>query len=278
MPHNIPLISPLNPTGLVSGLGGMTTSFQGLGPAAGGMAGAADTAGDAMSGFSKALPFIGLGLTAVSTLSSLAEAGRQADAQRAAERAATQAAAEHKRLLEQNFYDALRVPTEAYDRQFREGTAANAQAINALSQDPRMLLGGLQQVQDATVESQAKAREALADRLYNNDVMKAQADTLQADKLAAYAGEQAQGAQIAAMAAEKAKIMQQQAAMQGVGNLITQGAGMVGTYGGWANPGDNLNGLTSAMNGTMFSKPAASNGIDPNMMAAFAQFMKTYKG
>jgi len=214
---------------------------------------AADAAGsvtDAVSGFSKALPFIGLGLTAVSTLMSFSEAGKAADAQRAAERAAEQALMEQKRLQQQNFYEALRVPTEAYDRQFREGTAANAQAIDALSQDPRMLLGGIQGVQDATIEGQARSREALADRLFNLDVMKAQADTQQADDLSKIAADEAQGAQIAAMAAEKAKIAQQQSAMQGVGNLITQGAAQVGTYGDLATPEDNLNSLKASIAGS----------------------------
>lgn len=225
----------------------ITGSLQGLGTTA---MGSSTAAAGAASGFSQALPFIGLGLTAVSTLMSFAEAGKAADAQRAAERAAEQALMEQKRLQQQNFYEALRVPTEAYDRQFREGTAANAQAIDALSQDPRMLLGGIQGVQDATIEGQARSREALADRLFNLDVMKAQADTQQADDLSKIAADEAQGAQIAAMAAEKAKIAQQQSAMQGVGNLITQGAGMVGTYGKMATPEDNLNKFATAIGNT----------------------------
>jgi hypothetical protein len=158
-------------------------------------------------------------------------------------------------LQQQNFYEALRVPTEAYDRAFREGTAANQQAIQALSQDPRMLLGGIQGVQEATIEGQAKSREALADRLYNLDVMKAQANTQQADDLSKIAEQEAQGAQIAAMAAEKAKIAQQQATLQGVGGLVTQGLGAIDTYGtGIATPGDNLQAL---LGGTSFARPPA---------------------
>lgn len=250
-------------------------SLQGFGPmAVNALSGVTDTA----SGFSKALPFIGLGLSAVSTLMSFAEAGKAADAQRAAQREAERQVAEKQRLLEQDYYEALRVPTEAYDRQFREGTAANAQAVEALSQDPRMLLGGIQGVQEATIEGQAKAREALADRLFSLDAMKAGAATQRNAELAKFAGEQAEGAQIAAMAAEKAKIAQQGQAMQGIGNLITQGAGMIGTYGKMAKPEDNLLGLTSALGNTVFSKPSTTQGVDQNMMAAFAQFLKTYKG
>jgi hypothetical protein len=235
---------------------------------------------NAMSGFSKALPFIGLGLSAASTVMSFVEAGKAADAQRAAQKAAEAAAAEQKRLQEQNFYEALQAPTEAYDRQFREGTAMNAQAVQALAQDPRMLLGGLQGVQQASIEGQAQAREALADRLYNLDVVKAQAATQQADDLSKIAADEAQGAQIAAMAAEKAKIKQQAAGLEGVGNLITQGAGMIGTYGKMATPEDRLNMFTSAVGNSSFGGQQKNNslmsmlsGATPEQLQSIMQFL-----
>ena len=246
-------ITPLSPQGLV-GLGSsITGSLAGLGPAATGAAAAgAGTTSLLTSG-------LGFAATLASTLMSFSEAGKAADAQRAAERAAEQALMEQKRLQEQNFYEALRVPTEAYDRQFREGTAANAQAVEALSQDQRSLIGGIQGVQEATIEGQAKTREALADRLYNLDVMKAGAATQQADDLSKIAADEAHGAQVAAMAAEKAKIAQQQAGLQGVGGLVTQGVGMIGTYGGLANEGDKLQTL---LGGTSFARPAATAQTD----------------
>ncbi len=243
-------VNSLTPQGVVPLMPAITGSLEGLSGAANTVTSVAGPA----TGLAAAMPFIGLGLTAVSTIMSMSEAGKAADAQRAAQRAAEQALIEQKRLQEQNFYNALRVPTEAYDRAFREGTAANAQAVEALSQDQRSLIGGIQGVQEATVEGQAKTREALADRLYNLDVMKAQASTQQADQLAKIAAEEAQGAQIAAMAAEKAKIAQEQATLQGVGGLITQGVGMIGTYGGMADAGDKLQGL---LGGTSFARPAA---------------------
>jgi hypothetical protein len=269
-----PISNSLTPQGLAGGVGDITTSLK---PITGTLSSIAPEA----SGLASAMPFIGLGLTAISTLMSMSEAGKAADAQRSAQRAAEQALIEQKRLQEQNFYEALRVPTEAYDRAFREGTAANAQAVNALSQDQRSLIGGIQGVQEATIEGQAKSREALADRLYNLDVMKAGAATQQADDLSKISADEAQGAQIAAMAAEKAKIAQQQAALQGVGGLVTQGVGMVGTYGGLANEGDKLQTL---LGGTSFAKPAAAQtdyakmlqGLmqDPNI----AQYIKAKMG
>lgn len=266
-----PKVSPINANTI--------NALKGVGSASGGgVAGSVQDDIKKIAGeeSSALVPALGIGLTAVSTLMSMSEAGKAADAQRAAERAAEQALAEQKRLQEQNFYEALRVPTEAYDRQFREGTAANAQAVEALSQDQRSLIGGIQGVQEATIEGQAKTREALADRLFNLDVMKAGAATQQADDLSKIAADEAQGAQIAAMAAEKAKIAQQQAALQGIGGVITQGAGMIGTYGGLANQGDQLQTL---LGGTSFAKPAAQNtqGIDPKTLMALMQLMGQQK-
>ena len=228
------------------------------------------------TGLSKALGFLPLGLSGVSTLLSMSEAAKAADAQRAAKRASDKALAEMKRLQEQNFYEALRAPTEAYDRQFRESTAAGSEAINALAQDQRMLIGGAQGVQEATIEGQAKTREALADRLFNLDVMKAGAAAQQADDLSKIAAEEAKGAQIAAMAAEKAKIGQQQAMLQGAGGVLTQGVSQIGTYGGLAGMEDKLQGL---LGGTSFAKPSSQSteGVDPKLIQAFMQFMSQQK-
>jgi len=218
------------------------------------------------------VPILGLGLTAASAVASVMEAQKAKNAQRAAERDAAKAAEEMKRLTAQNEYAAIQVPVQAYERAFREGTASNAEAINALAQDPRTLIGGIQGVQEATIEGQAKNTEALADRLYNDAMTKAGVRMGINQNLAKIASDEVQGAQIAAMAAEKAKIAQQQAMLQGVGGLITQGAGMIGTYGGVANAGDQLQGL---LGGTIFGQPTAqtTQGIDPKMIQAIMQLL-----
>jgi len=201
----------------------------------------------------------GLAGTAASALMGMSEAGKAADAQRAAERDAERLTEEARRLKEQNLYEAVQVPLQAYERQFREGTAAGSEAINALAQDQRMLIGGAQGVQEATIEGQAKTREALADRIYTDAMTKAGAGMAINQDLAKLDLEEAAGAQIAAMAAEKAKIAQQQSALQGAGGLITQGVGLIGTYGGFANQGDQLQTL---LGGTSFAKPAATAQTD----------------
>lgn len=201
----------------------------------------------------------GLAGTAASALMGMSEAGKAADAQRAAEREAERLAEDARRRKEQNLYEAVQVPLQAYERQFREGTAAGSEAINALAQDQRMLIGGAQGVQEATIEGQAKTREALADRIYTDAMTKAGAGMAINQDLAKLDLEEAAGAQIAAMAAEKAKIAQQQAALQGAGGLITQGVGLIGTYGGFANQGDQLQTL---LGGTSFAKPSATAQTD----------------
>jgi hypothetical protein len=249
----LPAVAALAAPAAAVGTAAAGVGAAAAGTAAAGTAGATAAAGGLGATLGAAIPFVGLGITAASMVASYIESDKQKAAEREAKREAEKAAVEMQRLQEQNFYEKLNVPLEAYDRQFREGTAANAQAIEALSQDPRTLLGGIQGVQEATIEGQAQTREKLADRLFNLDVMKAQAATQQADDLSKIEAEKIKGAQIAAMAAEKAKIAQQQSALQGVGGLITQGAGMIGTYGELATPEDRLSGLSSSLKNTMFA-------------------------
>ena len=218
------------------------------------------------------IPVLGLGLTLASTVMSSIEAKKAKAKQEAANREAARKMEEMKRLTAQNEYAAIQVPVQAYERAFREGTASNAEAINALSQDPRTLIGGIQGVQEATIEGQAKNTEALADRLYNDAMTKAGVRMGINQNLAKIASDEVQGAQVAAMAAEKAKIAQQQAMLQGIGGAITQGAAMYGTYGGFADAGDQLQGL---LGGTVFKQPTAqtNQGIDPKMIQAFMQLL-----
>ena len=218
------------------------------------------------------VPVLGMGLTAASAVASFMEAQKAKNAQRAANRDAKKKIEEMKRLTAQNEYAAIQVPVQAYERAFREGTAAEGQAINTLAQDQRSLIGAIQGVREAGIEGQAQNTERLADRLYNDAMTKAGVRMGINQNLAKIASDEVSGAQIAAMAAEKAKIAQQQAMLQGVGGLITQGAGMIGTYGGVANAGDQLQGL---LGGTIFRQPSAqtTQGIDPKMIQAIMQLL-----
>jgi hypothetical protein len=247
--------------------------------AASGAAGLLKGAGDltkSTTGLAAATPFIGLGLTAASTVMSFLEADKQKAAMREAQREAERLAEDARRRKEQNLYEAVQVPLQAYDKQFNNMMAANQQAVTAIKDDPRTLIGAIQGVQNSTVQGQSGITEKLADRIYTDDMTKAGAGMAINQDLAKLDLEEAKGAQIAAMAAEKAKIAQQQAALQGLGGLATQGMGMVGTYGGLANQGDKLQTL---LQGTSFGKPAAQNtqGIDLKTLMALMQLMGQQK-
>jgi len=252
------------------------SGLTGIGSAAGaasGAAGAAGGAAGAAGGAAGFMPFVGLGLTAVSTLMSASEAGKLADAKRAADRENERLVLEATRLKEQNAYAAKQVPVQAYERAFRENTAASSEAINRLAQDQRSLIGGAQGVQEATIEGQAKNTEALADRLFNKAMIDAKAETEINQDLSKLYLDQAKGASVASMAAEKAKIAQQQAMLQGVGGMVTQGLGAINTYGtGIATPEDKIQGL---LGGTSFARPAAqtAQGIDLKTLQALMQLM-----
>lgn len=234
-----------------------------------GGAGAAKDAGGATSALTAGL---GLGLTGVSTVMSFLEADKQKGAMREAIREAEKKELEAERLKQQNLYEAVQVPLLAYDKQFNNMMAANKQAITAIKDDPRTLIGAIQDVQNVTVQGQSDITDKLSDKIYTDAMTKAGAGMAINQDLSKLYLDQAQGAQVAAMAAEKANIAQQQAALQGLGGLVTQGVGMYGTYGGFANEGDKLQTL---LGGTSFGKPVAQNtqGIDPKILMAFMQLM-----
>jgi hypothetical protein len=269
--------SPITVNTVLPGVQAAMSGLTGLGSAAGAASGAAGAASGAAGGATSALTSgLGLGLTAASTVMSFLEADKQKGAMREARREAEKKELEAERLKQQNLYEEVQVPLLAFDKQFNNMMAANQQAVTAIKDDPRTLIGAIQGVQNATVQGQSDITDKLSDKIYTDAMTKAGAGMAINQDLAKLYLDQAQGAQVAAMAAEKAMVAQQQAALQGVGGLATQGMGMIGTYGGFANEGDKLQTL---LGGTSFAKPATQNaqGMDPKMMQAFAQFLKTYK-
>lgn len=162
---------------------------------------------------------------------SLAEASSQKELATAAERTAQQAATEQKRLLSQNYFDALQVPMQAYDKAFRETTAQQQQAMSALQEgDPRLLLGGVGKVQAVAGDQEAATRDALANQLYDLGKLQAQAGTNVNNNLSILEGNRLAGAQKAAAAAKAAEIEQQQAAIKAGGNIVTGLFGTIGDY------------------------------------------------
>jgi hypothetical protein len=203
-----------------------------MGQGAAGAAGAASSAGGGLAGAaSAAMPWVSLGLGAANIATSLVEASKQKELQRAADRQAEKSAAEQERLLSQNFFEALQVPMQAYDREFRETTAQQQQAMAALQEgDPRLLLGGVGKVQAIAAEQEAKTRDALGKDLFDIGKLQALEAGQTADQLAKMQGDRLAGAQKASAAAQMARIDNQQKAIAAGGDLLKGLGGLIPEY------------------------------------------------
>jgi len=193
-----------------------------MGSAAGGLAGAA----------SAATPWVSMGLGAVNIATDLVQASKQKDIQKSAERAAEDAARKQEQLLSQDFFSALQVPTEAYDRAARETTAQVGQAVGALQEgDPRQLAGGLGKVAAAGIAGEAETRDAMAQDLYQLGVAQAQSATNVNQNLADLESERLKGAQATAAQARAAELGLQQGAAQAGAGILNTGLGMIPSFG-----------------------------------------------
>jgi hypothetical protein len=200
----------------------------------------------AASAATTATPWVTAGLGAVNIGMSLVEASKQKDLQRSAQRAAEQASAEQKRIQSQNFFEALQVPTEAYEREFREGTAQQMQAVSALQEaDPRMLAAGIGKVQAVASEQAAKTREDLAAELFDLEKLQAIEQGQTADQMAAIYGQELTGAQRAEAIAENTRMAQLQNALGAGAGILT---GLTGNIPEYSNVSNNPTGNGSGMN------------------------------
>ena len=185
-------------------------------------AGVTGDAGGA-SAASTALPFVGLGVNLLQTGMGLMQASEQAAAQREAERQAAIATKMRIQQQEQNFFEAMQVPTEAYDRALREGTAQQKQAIGALQEgDTRQLLGAIGKVQAVGVDQIAGLTDTQSQQIFDLSKLQAQEGMLGADDLAKIYEDRTLGAQKAAGAAELAQINALNNAFTGVANFATE--------------------------------------------------------
>lgn len=175
---------------------------------------------------------VGMGVAAAANIGmSLVEASKQKELQRAADRQAEKSAAEQERLLSQNFFEGLQVPMQSYDREFRETTAQQQQAMSALQEgDPRLLLGGVGKVQAVAADQEAKTRDALGQDLFNIGKLQAQEAGQTADQLVMMEGQRLAGAQEASAAAQMAKLQAQQNAIGAGGDLLKGLGGLIPEY------------------------------------------------
>jgi len=105
---------------------------------------------------------------------SFSQAAKQRKAQERAERESNRLMQQARQNLQTKFYEQLQVPTEAYDRQFRESTAQQKQSLQALQEsDPRTLAAGVGKVGAVGVAENQKIRENMAERMFQLQQIKA---------------------------------------------------------------------------------------------------------
>lgn len=214
---------------------------------------------------------IGMGVAAAANIGmSLVEASKQKELQRAADRQVEKSAAEQERLMSQNFFEALQVPMQGYDREFRETTAQQQQAMSALQEgDPRLLLGGVGKVQAVAAEQEAKTREALGQDLFNIGKLQALEAGQTADQLASLEGQRLIGAQQASAAAAAARLNSQQGSLKAGGDLIKGLGALVPEYSN-ANRTDMSTALTPAGISVTGSNAASQlAGSTSNILSGF---------
>jgi hypothetical protein len=242
-------------------------------------AGAASTAAGGASAASTALPFVGLGVNLLQTGMGLVQASEQAAAQREAQRQAEIATKMQIQQQEQNFFEAMQVPTEAYNRALREGTAQQAQALASLQEgDPRQLLGGVGKVQAAAGDYNAQNRDAMAQQMFELSKLQAQEKMLNADDLAKIYENRTIGAQKAAAAANLAEVGALTSAATGITDFATRLDAARNEYKkqpAISNTGANISGVTGTginLVNTQSQSPVGSMFADQNTSFSFPTY------
>jgi len=121
-------------------------------------------------------------LGSVAAASSLAGGGLSFGQAAKQRKAQEKAQIESERLMQQardrmqtRFYEQLQVPMEAYERQFRETTAQQKQALQALQEsDPRTLAAGIGKLGAVASSENERIKEAMARDLFNLQKLKAE--------------------------------------------------------------------------------------------------------
>jgi len=150
-----------------------------------------------------------LGVAVVSAVPGLVSSGlnyltmaNQKKLMEEAERDAEKFVADARKRYEQNAYEGLQVPLEAYRQGMREATAQQQQGIEALRDvGARGVLGGLGGVQAAATKFTQNQQNQMAQDIYRNELLQAQQEARNIESLASLDLAEARGAQAAAGAA-----------------------------------------------------------------------------
>jgi len=106
---------------------------------------------------------------------SFSQASKQRKAQEKAQIESEKLMQQARDRMQTRFYEQLQVPMEAYERQFRETTAQQKQALQALQEsDPRTLAAGIGKLGAVASSENERIKEAMARDLFNLQKMKAE--------------------------------------------------------------------------------------------------------
>ena len=166
---------------------------------------------------------IALGGAAVGGGMNLIQAGKARDAQRDADRAAARLMNDAKAKLQKNFYEGLRIPTEAYDQAYEANAQAQRENIEALQQaDSRTLAAGVGRVGALSNENIQKIRAQQAQEMFELDKFKRGAEEDMTQQLAQMDVAMAQDqAARAAQADEQVGMLQAGAANAFIGGITS---------------------------------------------------------
>jgi hypothetical protein len=237
-----------------------------MGQGAAGITGGAGAIGGLGGLLGKANPYLAIASIGLDVGMNLAEASKQKELARAADRDAEKAAAERERLISQDFYDAIQVPQQAYDKEYMANLAASDQAMSAvLEAGQRGVIGAANKVYDTTVDKNALSRAGMEERLFQLDKLQADSKDKIAGELSVLENEKLTGARQAAVDAKAAELNSNQKALQAGGGLIKQAGSMIPDY---FKSGLSASGATSgAMTGTGSS---VFNKFLPSQSSAFS--------
>lgn len=119
--------------------------------------------------------------------------------QKKAEAAAKEAVSKARREISVNYLEAVQVPKDAFNEQFRANVASERQALQAASEaGQRAAIGAAGRINATTLDANEKTRQSMQDALYKRDVLVAEEDSRISQALGDISLAEAEGAQVAA--------------------------------------------------------------------------------
>lgn len=173
---------------------------------------------------------IGLGVTAVSTGFSFAQAAAQKKEQKKAESEAEKYLAEARKKLDVNFYEQLGIQKEPYELEREALLAQGAQAIEAGVESERGAAATAGRIQLAQQQGQRQIAAAMGQEMLGLEKLSAQEESRLRDAQANLDIREATGAQKAAAIAEGRSAQALAAGMQGVASFAGQVAAALPDY------------------------------------------------